>query len=368
MKTINIRTSICAAVIALPLYLALVVGSAWSSVVRADTNSGRRAVRIRSGACRPGARQDGGRSDSATAQSEQREQHDAEKPTGAEEASGPASPSQDDLLTILRRGGSVPKTAKPNAALSEAELNELVRGLARQLAVPVTSLAAVKQTSAPVIRLRVLTLLVRTAVRAEDIQSYREALPEQMPPDAATLPLWARPYAAAAIDRGWWSGDQALRPRDNATRAFVAQLLQKMLPAKEERSEPKSHAAVAKAAVLEDREESYTGLVIDARGMRVERQIGPRVLDEDGNVVYPDPKSLPEIDWLEDHGMADYATDEKSMPRAGEHPLTVKALNTLGAGHDDLVVSNAMAEQIRRAGRRTPFLKKWAVCILIDPK
>jgi hypothetical protein len=48
--------------------------------------------------------------------------------------------------------------------------------------------------------------------------------------------------------------------------------------------------------------ERPTGLVIDARGLILNRAMGPRILDEDGNVLYPDPKNVPEMSVLQDRG------------------------------------------------------------------
>ena len=276
----------------------------------------------------------------------------------------PATPEPDDDLTPLRESGLAPASARLNALLSERDLAALVKNVAKQMpsvgGAPVTIL----QAAAPVSRIRALTALIRLGLSPEDVAGYREALPEQMPPDVALLPPWARPYAAAAVDRGWWDGAQPLRPKEIATWGFVAQMLQKMPLSGPTPTRTKS----ASNAATDEETERFTGLVIDARTLAVQRQMGPRILDEDGKVVYPDPKHTPDIDWLEDHGMADYDTDPQAAKRAGSHPLVVTARTLFGPGHDDLVVSNETAERIRTANRRTRFLSKWAVSILIAPR
>jgi hypothetical protein len=370
METTNSRFRIHAAACLLPLCLTLWIGGNAPAQAQARPNHDRPlAARLRPGRCQDVTTAHGDRSNEARGQDDDTASAAAKDAEPGQDETHKSGETKIDPLTALQRSGLLPKTAKPNAVLSETELAALIRAAAKPLGAQTDMAVAVKQTAAPVERLRVLTVLVRLSMRPEEIASYREAVPEQMPPDADALPLWGRPYAAAAVDRGWWKGDRALRPRENATWAFAALLLQKMLPAPAESREAKPHATLTKVvASSETPDETYSGLVLDARGMRSERQIGPRVLDEDGHVVYPDPKFLPEIDWLEDHGMADYDATPDSAHRAGNHPLTVKALNTSGPGHDDFVVSNADAELIRRAVHRFNFMKTWAVSILVAPK
>jgi len=111
--------------------------------------------------------------------------------------------------------------------------------------------------------------------------------------------------------------------------------------------------------------ERPTGLVIDARGFTLNRAMGPRILDEDGNVLYPDRKNVPEMSVLQDKGMVAYVFDPKETPRSGKDPLVVTALSVTGPGRDDLVVSREAAAVIRRANERSRFLDQWAVSFLI---
>lgn len=106
----------------------------------------------------------------------------------------------------------------------------------------------------------------------------------------------------------------------------------------------------------------YTGLLVDAHDMKVQRTMSPRILDEAGNVVYPDQNHLPDFDYLEDNGMADYVHGGEAK-RAGEHPLVVQALSTQG---DDVIVSNLTADHIRAENARSRFFTSWRVCILLD--
>lgn len=111
--------------------------------------------------------------------------------------------------------------------------------------------------------------------------------------------------------------------------------------------------------------ERPTGLVIDARGLTLNRAMGPRILDEDGNVLYPDRKNVPEMSVLQDQGMVAYVRDAAATPRSGKEPLVVAALSVTGPGRDDLIVSREAAAAIRRLNERGRFLDRWAVSFVI---
>jgi hypothetical protein len=96
--------------------------------------------------------------------------------------------------------------------------------------------------------------------------------------------------------------------------------------------------------------------------------MGPRILDESGQVLYPDPKHVPDIGELQDHGMVSYTLKEQDPGRSGARPLVVSAASVTGPAREDLVVSNEVAEQIRQANQRCGFFKKWAVSILIGKR
>jgi hypothetical protein len=114
--------------------------------------------------------------------------------------------------------------------------------------------------------------------------------------------------------------------------------------------------------------DSYTGLVLDARGLNIQRAMAPRIIDEDGRVLYPDPNHVPDMDSLQDHGMAAYVKDVRETPRSGAHPLTVWVLRLAGPGRDDLVVSRKSAQRIMDAEAQDGILSHWAVSILINSR
>ncbi|HLV80925.1 MAG TPA: hypothetical protein VKT32_11620, partial [Chthonomonadaceae bacterium] len=261
-----------------------------------------------------------------------------------------------DVLAPLQESGIVPENARPGGLVPERDLALVMRKLARRMHAQNVRALAQMDPEAPVSRLRALTALVKLAVPRDEIASFRDTSRREMPPDAEQIPLWGQPYVAAAIDQGWWSADQPLHARSDATWGFVGALLIRM-PIEAPQTSPVAY---------DDFENThYTGLLIDARDLALERTMSPRILDEDGNVLYPNPGHIPSMDYLQDRGMASYDASEDSARRAGNHPLVVQALDVAGAGHDDLIVSNETADRIRAADRRNRFLSRWAVSILV---
>jgi hypothetical protein len=115
--------------------------------------------------------------------------------------------------------------------------------------------------------------------------------------------------------------------------------------------------------------EPLSGVIIDARHLNVSRAMGPRILDEDGNVIYPvSVKNVPPMEVLQEQGMAAYASDETAAPRSGPRPDVFRATDVAGAPKGvDLVVSRDVAAQILAANERAGFLESWAVTILVRP-
>jgi hypothetical protein len=115
--------------------------------------------------------------------------------------------------------------------------------------------------------------------------------------------------------------------------------------------------------------EAPSGLIIDARQLNVTRAMGPRILDEDGNVIYPiSPQHVPPMEVLQEHGMAAYSSDETIAPRSGPRPRIFRAADVAGTPKGvDLVVSRQTAAQILAANERAGILESWAITILVRP-
>jgi TolB-like protein len=114
--------------------------------------------------------------------------------------------------------------------------------------------------------------------------------------------------------------------------------------------------------------ESWTGLVVDASGLPLQRAMGPRILDEDGHVLYPDPGHVPSTEFLEDRGMVAYVQAGQDTPRSGSRPLVVRVMGVTGPAREDVIVSNEVAEQIRQADQSGGFFARWAVSIVLGAR
>jgi len=278
----------------------------------------------------------------------------------------PAPPIEDsaEAAEHFQPGGLIPPKARANDALRERDLATLVSRVRRQIGSQTEPPLIATRPDAPVSRLRALTALVKLHASPGSVATYQDAPPDRMPPDAAQIPAWGQPYVALAVEQGWWRADRPLRARENATWAFVGNLLQQM-PLEDREYAPARRTAKIR---FEADPDGYTGLIVDARDLPLWRTMSPRILDEDGRVIYPDRKHLPDYDFLQEQGMAAYNESAQEARRAGPRPLIVRAIDVAGPGRDDIIVSNTAAERIVSADRRSRFLQRWAVCVLIDSR
>lgn len=110
-----------------------------------------------------------------------------------------------------------------------------------------------------------------------------------------------------------------------------------------------------------------TGLIVDARGMKVLPALAPKLLDESGRVIYS-PSFLTEA-ALQDQGVVGYYRDlgaAKKADRVGNKPLVLKALKTDDAGKSNVVLSNADAERLSNPDADLGYLTEGRVIIVID--
>ena len=112
----------------------------------------------------------------------------------------------------------------------------------------------------------------------------------------------------------------------------------------------------------------FTGMVVDARGMRAVPVLAPRILDENLEEVFGPAYASRE--FAVQHGMARYTTDigqAKFDQRVSDNPLIVKALKVLWPGRCDFIISNADAAKLKSASEHLKFLKECKVIIVLDP-
>jgi len=112
----------------------------------------------------------------------------------------------------------------------------------------------------------------------------------------------------------------------------------------------------------------FTGMVVDARGMRAVPVLAPKILDENLEEVFG--PAYVSREFAVQHGVARYTTDiwkAKFNPRVSDNPLIVKALKTLWPGRCDFIISNADAAKLKSASEHLQFRKECRVIIVLSP-
>ncbi|MDM8554633.1 hypothetical protein QUF75_07890 [Desulfococcaceae bacterium HSG7] len=118
---------------------------------------------------------------------------------------------------------------------------------------------------------------------------------------------------------------------------------------------------------LSDVEKTYTGVVVDARGLKANPALAPIIQDENGENVFGPPVISRE--FAIQHGISGYSTTletARRLPRVAGNPLTVKGLRAKGSGASVIVISNADASKLRRSSKHLEFLKQCRVVIVMD--
>jgi hypothetical protein len=107
-----------------------------------------------------------------------------------------------------------------------------------------------------------------------------------------------------------------------------------------------------------------TGLVVVARGLKLQPALAPRILDEQGHELYgPD---FVEPGALRKNGIAGYLSSAEAAQgnaRVGASPLVVKAIRAEGS---DVVISAADAARLTDAQANLGFLSEGKVIIVTD--
>lgn len=137
--------------------------------------------------------------------------------------------------------------------------------------------------------------------------------------------------------------------------------------ADDKKADVKEHKPAPFSKKPAPKDEVYTGLVVDARGLQARPAVSPKIFDEDGAEVYG--TLLVKKDYAIKQGISGYARDitaAQSNPRVTDNPLTVKAVSAQGAAMTELKISNEDAKKIRSAKENLSFLQKCRVMIVLD--
>lgn len=110
-------------------------------------------------------------------------------------------------------------------------------------------------------------------------------------------------------------------------------------------------------------EGSYTGLIVDCRGLGLQPVMSPVIKNVNGTKIYGH-KNL-DIDRIIREGMADYICDMEYVERAGSHPLVVKAVS-LENFNSNPVLTVPDSNRVLIENHATQFLKELKVVFFFD--
>lgn len=142
--------------------------------------------------------------------------------------------------------------------------------------------------------------------------------------------------------------------------------LQLVLP-EEIRQIPKINPVSTNTKVQTPIKKSYTGLILDARGLGFEPVLNPVIVSEQGNDIYSSVYISRE--FAVQNGVCKYAcTKEEALreKRVGPNPLIFKGLRKEGKENSSIVVSMSDYHELEKATERHEFFKECRVVIIID--
>ena len=111
----------------------------------------------------------------------------------------------------------------------------------------------------------------------------------------------------------------------------------------------------------------YTGLVVDARTLKLKPALIPRILESSGKELYHSDVVSPE--GAAENGVALYSRDltaAQTNSRVTNNPITLKAEKVSDKSPSDIVMSDKDAEIFRAIIKQKGFLKQCRVMIVID--
>lgn len=117
---------------------------------------------------------------------------------------------------------------------------------------------------------------------------------------------------------------------------------------------------------VEETKKSYSGLIIDARGLEVKPAMYPKLITSSKKVIYDIKNANPNI--VIQKGLVGYKEDlekAKNSSRVGDNPLVIEALSVEGEYGADIVLTEKDATKILEVNSATNFLSKAKVVIVI---
>ena len=130
---------------------------------------------------------------------------------------------------------------------------------------------------------------------------------------------------------------------------------------------PVAGGAPAPAAPAAPRSGTVTGLIVDARGLGLRPAMSPKIVDQNGGVVYGPGNFTRE--FAVKFGVAGYSKNLEQAqqdPRVVGNPMVVKGVGVQGANKADLVLAAGDVPRVKGADSSGKFLSNCKVMILID--
>jgi hypothetical protein len=111
----------------------------------------------------------------------------------------------------------------------------------------------------------------------------------------------------------------------------------------------------------------YTGLILDARGLKGQPAMAPMIVSESGEEIYG--PAIVSREYAVQQGMAAFETDMMSAQRNSRvmnNPMVVRGLKAQGSTPCDFVISDADGRRVRSASENLLFLKQCRVVFVLD--
>ena len=110
-----------------------------------------------------------------------------------------------------------------------------------------------------------------------------------------------------------------------------------------------------------------TGIIIDAKGLKVRPALAPKVIDKDGGIVYgPGDYSR---EYAVTQGVVGYSKtieSAKKDSRVKGNPLVIKATGVSGQNSTDVIIGNEDIKRVGSANTSYGVLKDCRIIILLD--
>ncbi len=116
------------------------------------------------------------------------------------------------------------------------------------------------------------------------------------------------------------------------------------------------------------KEQIFTGLIVNCKGLAIKPALSPRILDESGREVYG--SAYVSRDWAIKYGVVGYSKEveaaAKLADRIGNNPGQIKGMKAHGENSTDVVIGNDDAADIRSAAKNLKFLSECRVIFVVD--